>query len=121
MIFSEFQAFRSIVFNLVDNSFAPRFGYKVKFSPGGVSLDRDGCTGWARRQPGGRPEMPWSGGKTFSIPATSRDRLVVGGGEDLELLSREPGVTAAGLSRWRHQCLTEGRGVLKKRPEAGWA
>jgi hypothetical protein len=26
MIFSEFQAFRSIVFNLVNNSFDPRFG-----------------------------------------------------------------------------------------------
>lgn len=38
-------------------------------------------------------------------------------GEDLELLSRELGVTAARLSRWREQFLAAGRAVLKKRPQ----
>ena len=38
-------------------------------------------------------------------------------GEDLELLSRELGVTAARLSKWREQFLSAGRAVLKKRPQ----
>ncbi len=38
-------------------------------------------------------------------------------GEDLELLSRELGVTAARLSLWREQFLTAGRTVLKKPPQ----
>jgi hypothetical protein len=38
IIFSEFQAFRINAPGLVDNAFEPRFGYKVKFSPGDVSL-----------------------------------------------------------------------------------
>ena len=37
-------------------------------------------------------------------------------GEDLELLSRELGVNAARLSKWRAQFLTGGQAVLKKRP-----
>lgn len=36
-------------------------------------------------------------------------------GEDLELLSRELGVTAARLSKWREQFLAAGQAVLKKR------
>ena len=38
-------------------------------------------------------------------------------GEDLELLSRELGVTAARLSKWREQFLKSGRTALKKRPQ----
>ena len=38
IIFSELQAFRSSAPGLADNSFDPRFGYKVKFSPGDVSM-----------------------------------------------------------------------------------
>jgi len=38
-------------------------------------------------------------------------------GEDLELLSRELGVTAARLSRWQEQFLRAGQAVLKKRPQ----
>src|SRR5215207_11539406 len=37
-------------------------------------------------------------------------------GEDLELLSRELGVTAAELSGWRDQFLTAGEASLKSRP-----
>ena len=40
-------------------------------------------------------------------------------GEDLELLSRELGINAARLSKWRKQFLTAGQAVLKKRtPDA---
>ena len=38
-------------------------------------------------------------------------------GEDLELVSRELGVTAARLSQWREQFLAAGQAVLKKRPQ----
>ncbi len=37
-------------------------------------------------------------------------------GEDLELLSRELGVTAAELSGWRDRFLAAGEAVLKSRP-----
>ena len=37
-------------------------------------------------------------------------------GEDLELLSRELGVTAATLSAWRDDFLAGGRAALKSRP-----
>ncbi len=37
-------------------------------------------------------------------------------GEDLELVSRELGVTAAGLSGWRDQFLAAGEASLKGRP-----
>jgi len=38
------------------------------------------------------------------------------GGEDLELVSRELGVTAAELSGWRDQFLAAGEASLKSRP-----
>jgi transposase-like protein len=38
-------------------------------------------------------------------------------GEDLELVSRELGVTAADLSRWRDAFLAGGAASLKSRPE----
>jgi hypothetical protein len=38
-------------------------------------------------------------------------------GEDLELLSREQGVTAARLSKWREQFLKSGQIALRKRPQ----
>jgi hypothetical protein len=37
-------------------------------------------------------------------------------GEDLELLSRDLGVTAAGLSGWRDRFLAAGEAVLRSRP-----
>src|SRR3982750_4962273 len=37
-------------------------------------------------------------------------------GEDLEVLSRQLGVTAADLSGWRGACLAAGEGSLKTRP-----
>jgi hypothetical protein len=37
-------------------------------------------------------------------------------GEDLELLSREPGVTAATLAAWRDDFLAGGQAALKSRP-----
>lgn len=39
-------------------------------------------------------------------------------GEDLELVSRELGVTAADLSGWRDEFLAAGEASLKCRPEA---
>jgi hypothetical protein len=52
MIFSEFQVFRIIAPGLVENSSESRSG-ENKLLPGGVSLDRYGCTG---RASGGSPE-----------------------------------------------------------------
>jgi len=40
-------------------------------------------------------------------------------GEDLELVSRDLGVTAAELSAWRGAFLTAGEAALKTRPAAG--
>ena len=40
-------------------------------------------------------------------------------GEDLELVSRELGVTAADLSGWRDRFLAAGAASLKRRPEDG--
>jgi hypothetical protein len=40
-------------------------------------------------------------------------------GEDLELLSRELGVTAATLSGWRDDFLAAGQAALKSRPADG--
>jgi hypothetical protein len=40
-------------------------------------------------------------------------------GEDLELVSRELGVTAAALSGWRDDFLAAGAASLKSRPEDG--
>jgi hypothetical protein len=40
-------------------------------------------------------------------------------GEDLELVSRELGVTAAALSAWRDAFLTAGEASLKTRPADG--
>jgi hypothetical protein len=40
-------------------------------------------------------------------------------GEDLELLSRELGVTAADLSAWRNAFLAAGEAALRTRPEDG--
>src|ERR1700760_3018674 len=40
-------------------------------------------------------------------------------GEDLELVSRELGVTAAELSGWRDRFLAGGEASLKRRPAAG--
>ena len=42
-------------------------------------------------------------------------------GEDLELLARELGVTAATLSAWRDDFLAGGQAALKSRPMTGMA
>jgi hypothetical protein len=64
IIFSEFQAFSISAPGLVDNSFDPRFGCKVKFSPGDVSMPL------ARGQTSALPPGDKSGGyckvKTWS-------------------------------------------------------
>lgn len=60
-------------------------------------------------QHGGAPPGPSEGARRAIL------RLLRG--EDLELVSRELGVTAARLSRWREQFLRAGQAVLKKRPQ----
>lgn len=68
-----------------------------------------------------------AGGDT---PAAPRQRRMSAGrkqeavlrilrGEDLELVSRELGVTAADLSGWRDSFLAAGAASLKSRPEDG--
>ena len=72
-----------------------------------------------RREPGGRPERALAEGKTKRFSARRKVEIVLRllRGEDLELLSRELGVTAARLSKWREQFLRAGQAVLKKRPQ----
>ena len=69
-----------------------------------------------RREPGGRPERALVREQAFSRPAGSRDRPAFIRGEDLELLSRELGVTAARLSKWREQFLGPARRSWKNAP-----
>ena len=57
------------------------------------------------------------GNKRFSARRKVESVLRLLRGEDLELVSRELGVTAARLSRWREQLLRAGQAVLKKRPQ----
>ena len=68
----------------------------------------------ARRATG---EGPGQGNKRFSARRKVESVLRLLRGEDLELVSRELGVTAARLSRWREQLLRAGQAVLKKRPQ----
>ena len=53
--------------------------------------------------------MALARGETGALPARPQVKIVwrLLRGEDLEWLSREPGVSAAGLCRWRGQCRTQ--------------
>ena len=68
----------------------------------------------ARRATG---EGPGPENKRFSARRKVESVLRLLRGEDLELLSRELGVTAARLSKWRDQFLRAGQAELKKRPQ----
>jgi transposase-like protein len=52
----------------------------------------------------------------FSSPRKTAAVLRLLRGEDLELLSRELGITAATLSDWRDDFLAGGQAALKSRP-----
>src|SRR4029450_13892434 len=52
----------------------------------------------------------------FSAPRKTATVLRLLRGEDLELLSRELGITAATLSGWRDDFLAGGQAALKSRP-----
>ena len=52
----------------------------------------------------------------FSAPRKAATDLRLLRGEDLELLARELGVTAATLSAWRDDFLAGGQAALKSRP-----
>ena len=71
----------------------------------------------ARRATGDGPGLRGKGPKRFSARRKVESVLRLLRGEDLELLSRQLGVTAARLSKWREQFLSAGRAVLKKRPQ----
>ncbi|WP_156939634.1 helix-turn-helix domain-containing protein, partial [Desulfocurvus vexinensis] len=62
-------------------------------------------TGDEARKP---PKRFWAKHKTEAVLRLLR-------GEDIEILSRELGVTAAALTRWRDQFLAGGAEGLKKR------
>lgn len=70
-----------------------------------------------RRPTGDGPGLIGQGPKRFSARRKVEIVLRLLRGEDLELLSRELGVTAARLAQWREQFLKAGRAVLKKRPQ----
>lgn len=75
------------------------------------------------------PERAQDAGEGMSAPPRQRRRLSAQRkqvavlrllrGEDLDLVSREMGVTAADLSGWRDRFLAAGAGSLKSRPEDG--
>lgn len=52
----------------------------------------------------------------FSSPRKTATVLRILRGEDLELVSRELGVTAATVSEWRDDFLAGGQAALKSRP-----
>lgn len=66
---------------------------------------RPPCAG----EEGKRPKRFWAQHKTEAVLRLLR-------GEDIETLSRELGVTAARLTRWREAFLAAGADGLKKRP-----
>ena len=72
-----------------------------------------------RRPTGDGPGVAGGKAKRFSARRKVEIVLLLLRGEDLELLSRELGVTAASLSKWREQFLKAGQAILKKRtPDA---
>ena len=69
----------------------------------------------ARRATGGAPEERRDGRGRWSAKRKFAAVLRLLRGEDLEILSRELGVTAATLSGWREQFLEGGAANLKAR------
>jgi transposase-like protein len=67
-----------------------------------------------RRPTGDGPGVADGKAKRFSARRKVESVLRLLRGEDLELLSRELGVTAARLSKWREQFLKAGQAMLKK-------
>ena len=67
---------------------------------------RPSGAGEAGRRP---PQRFWAQHKTEAVLRLLR-------GEDIEIISRELGVTAARLTRWRDKFLASGAEGLKKRP-----
>ena len=61
----------------------------------------------------------WARLRYAGVRTSPRRVLRVLRGEDLELVSREIGTTAADLSRWRDSFLEAGAASLKTRPEDG--
>jgi len=64
-------------------------------------------------------ESDWRGRRRMSARRKQGAVLRLLRGEDLELLSRALGVTAAELSAWRDAFLAAGEAVLKTRPADG--
>jgi transposase-like protein len=67
----------------------------------------------------GGPASDWRGRRRMSARRKQSAVLRLLRGEDLELLSRELGVTAAELTAWRDAFLAAGEAALKTRPADG--
>ena len=83
-----------------------------------MSKEREPASGaaeGARRATGGAPEERRDGRGRWSAKRKTAAVLRLLRGEDLEMLSRELGVTAATLSGWRDQFLDGGEANLKAR------
>ena len=65
---------------------------------------------------GGRPAGPLRPTGRFSAQRKAQAVIRLLGGEDLETLSRQLGVTAATLSQWREEFLAAGTAALKTHP-----
>ena len=65
------------------------------------------------------PASDWRGRRRMSARRKQGAVLRLLRGEDLELVSRELGVTAAELSAWRDAFLAAGETALKSRPADG--
>ena len=71
----------------------------------------------AQHAGGGKPAAPRQ--RRMSAQRKQEAVLRILHGEDLELVSRELGTTAATLSGWRNDFLAAGAASLKSRPEDG--
>lgn len=79
--------------------------------------ERLGAPEGARRATGGAPSGSGDDRGRFSVRRKTEAIMRVLRGEDLDVLSRELGVTAATLSGWREQFLAAGQAGLKTRLE----
>ncbi len=77
-----------------------------------LAAERAQATGVASEQPADQPGPLRSTG-WFSAQRKGRAVIRQLGGEDLETLSRQLGVTAAALNRWREEFLAAGTVALK--------
>lgn len=98
-------------------------GHRVDYRVGApgeenvVSEERIGAGAKGARRASEAPAEKSRTKRRFSARRKAEAVLRLLGGENIETLSRELGVAAHELSRWRERCLASGQAALKQRPE----